>query len=481
MVVTVYPLLSAETVGLHWPSCYDHIVRARLLIWVPCFVLALLYSYWLYDKIIHCFFILDDFVWLDCARQAQKDLSQVFGLEISNFFRPVAHLYFAAMFAVFETAPPPYHVANLVANALCATLLAHLAYLLSGERWTALLAGLFFVVIPTYTEIMVWISAITEPIHTIFLLLTLIGWYHYLMEPKLLRLAAVVVTFLAALGSKESSVVLLPVMVLTHMGLAATGRTRRISPWIYLPFALMLLAYLVFQYWIQQKSYLVKTGVYEIGLHGLAVLGMSVLHILQDAWPPLAAALTGAVITRVRWADAKSNLRLAGILLGALVAVLMPYTMFGSGHLPGRYFHLGSMVMALVGALALAGVWRRNRTAGWVLATVALIGMAVNTYRISLRETSRYTRVAAETSQFINQAAHLPPLDTPIIIVDGRLWGQHLKGAMRLFRHGHKPVVRFYNMKYRQLPPVWRSKSVWQWDSHLLKFRELIPPRPRKK
>jgi len=224
-------------------------LTTKLTIWVPCFLFALLHSVLLYFRILDCFFILDDFVWLDCARQAQQDLSQVFSLEISNFFRPVVHLVFAAMYAVFDAVPPPFHVANLVTNALCSTLLAHLAYLLSGQRWTAWLAGLLFVVIPTYSEVLVWVSAITEPINTIFFLLALIGWYHFICGPRrrLLKFALVLIFVLAALGSKESSVVLLPMMALLHLGLRIAGRARRVSPWIYLPLALVQAGYLLFQ------------------------------------------------------------------------------------------------------------------------------------------------------------------------------------------------------------------------------------------
>lgn len=452
------------------------------MIWVPCFLLALLHSFLLNYRILDSFFIFDDFVWLDCARQAQQDISQVFGLEISNFFRPVVHLYFAAMFAVFDAITPPFHVANFVANALCAALLAHLAYLLSEKRWAAWLAGLLFVVIPTYSEVLVWISAITEPVVTIFLLLSLIGWYHFLRTPRrpVLRYTQVLLTFLAALGSKESAVGLLPMMALLHMGLRCTGRARRVSFWIYMPPVLMLVCYLVFQYGIQHQSYLIKTGIYDIGLHGVAVMGLSILHVLRDAWPPLAAAVVGAFVTRTGWRAAWTRIPLALIFGGAMVTSLLPYAMFGGGHLTSRYYYLSSMVVALGGALLLTAVKKRGRTAGWVLAAVALAGMLVNSYRASLDQVRRHTKIAEETSQFLAGTLDLPSLDTPIIIVDGRLEGQHLVGAMRLFRT-HHPRVRFFSMKRNQLPPMWRSGSVWRWDPRELRFHEIQPPRPRKK
>ena len=452
------------------------------MIWAPCFLFALLHSFLLYYRILDCFFILDDFVWLDCARQAQRDISQVFGLEISNFFRPVVHLVFAAMFAVFDAVPPPFHIANLVTNALCATLLAHLTYLLTTKRWTAWLAGALFVVIPTYSEVLVWVSAITEPINTIFFLLALIAWYHFLCGPRrpVLKFALALLAVLAALGSKESSVVLLPMMVLLHLGLRITGRARRVSPWIYLPLALLLAGYLLFQYRIQQQSYLVKSGIYDIGLHGVVVMGLSVWHVLQDAWPPLAAALIGAFITRIHWPSVGARIPLALVLAGALITSLLPYAMFGSGHLPSRYFYLSSMVMALAGAMLLAVIKGRGKVAGWVLATVALAGMLVNSYRVSVGEVERYTKVAEETSQFIAGTMDLPSLDTPIIIIDGRLQGQHLVGAVRLFRTNH-PIVRFFSMKRSHLPPRWRRGSVWRWDRQTLKFREILPPKPKRK
>lgn len=451
--------------------------KTRILVWTLSFGLALALSFLFYYRAIDGFFILDDYVWLDCARVASKDLANVFTLEISNFFRPVAHLVFAGLYAVFDTSPAPYHVVNLVAHALCVALLAQLTLLLTRARGTALLCAALFALTPSYGEVMVWISAVTEPLNTIFVLLALIGWTRYLQQDhaSIAHYLLTLISFVLALCAKESAVSLLPLMVILHLGLWVSGQARRIRPRVYLPLVVLLGIYLVFQFQIQQQSYLVKHELYSIGFHGVSVSVRSALEVFADAWPPLVAAALGAVALRIPRARLRAHLGLGGTLLAGLATAIVPYAMFGGASLPGRYYYLSSMVLALAGALALVAITARSRRAGRALIAVALAGMLINNGFAAHQEVTRHLAVANETKVFVKAALELPPLDTPIIIVDGRLLGQHLTGAMRIFPHSHHRS-RFYSVRRNKLPRYWRHGSVWRWDPPTRRLHRIPPP-----
>jgi hypothetical protein len=424
------------------------------------------------------FFILDDFAWLDCALDSTSDLSHIFTFHISNFFRPFAHLVWMLVFLCFGPNAAAFHCFQVLLNALAVTLLAHLAWRLFDNRWLALLSALCFVLNPSYSEAVIWISGVSEPIHAVLVLLTLLAFHRYLTTTVTMPIRrwcyiASLVGFVLAHGAKESAVALLPLMVLLHLATALLRRVPRRSPFstfrIYLPFALMELAYLAAQYMLQQQSYLVKDGIYDVGLHAIVVLGASTWHLLLLTWPPFAVGALNAALhlRRTETETARRAFQGGLILLGAVVVSIVPYSMFRVDVLASRYFYLPSMVVALAAAvtlhrlLARAGERAMLRSALGYLGLAALAGLAVLTMLKFDAAVHRYLHAARQTAAFVTGATQLPTDRPPVLIFQGLLQGQHLRGAMRAF-HPAGPRVDFRSVTRDEL----RSRpegTVWHY------------------
>lgn len=409
------------------------------------------------------FFILDDFAWLDCAADALQHPAHLFTLHISNFFRPIAHGVWALGYSLFQLQPVPYHLMVLGLHTVVALLFAHLIWRLSSDRFLAFASTLCFFLNPAYSEAVIWISGVTEPIMAIAILATLIAFNRFLARREGLFFGVSLILFVLAHGTKESVVVLLPLLALLHLGLRLHSSTR-CPAWIYLPFVLVTIAYLLLQYGIQQRSYLVIEGQYSVGLHALGGIARSLAHLLRLGWPPLVAALLGWLLQhRSLPRPTRQHLAWAALLLAAVAVPMVPYAMFRGDALASRYYYLPSLGLALISGLALRTLLRSGRRSLQVLGILSLAGLALHTSSSYGGAVERYLRVARQTEQFLHALRHLPRTgDAPVLLLDPLLHGQHLSGMVRLFLPVGSPRIREVTRKeLRGRPPgtVWRYEG----------------------
>lgn len=444
------------------------------------FLAALGVSLLQYGGVLGSFFIIDDFVWLQCAAEAQADLSRVFNLQISNFFRPTSHLYFAALYALFGRSELAFHLGNLLLHALCVTLLVALARRLAGTA-VALLCGAAFLLAPLYADAAVWVSSITEPVAAAAALLALLCWLRFWERPRggWADYLGGVVALALALGSKESAVSLFVVLVWLHLGLWLQGRAPRPrrALLLYLPPLALQLAYLAFQYQIQQQNYLVANRTFTFGLHGLWAVAFSLGRLLYHTAPLYLAAGLGAILGWHRPA-LRPTLVAGGLLLLALVTLMAPTSMFGGAGLSSRYLYLPTMAAALGAALLAAPLWHGAERRGAALLGVALLALALNSAGLSREAVSRYRGVAVRVERFVDQLGALPRIDTPVLLLDAVLCGQQLEGALALY---HPELARrpIRCSERKALPPRWRPGSVLRWDPLAGRFRPL--PRQQRR
>lgn len=410
------------------------------------------------------YFILDDFAWLDCARDSTRDLSHLLTLHISNFFRPVVHAVWALVLALWGPSPAAFHWAAVLSHALATTLLAHLVWRLFDDRGLALVCATCFLINPAYSEAVIWASGMTEPIAAATMLATLLAFRRLLVGqgPAWLALALTLGGFLLAHGAKESAVILLPLMGLLHAGLVLRGAARRISSWIYLPFVVLELVYLAAQYHLQQRSYLILEDHYAIGIHGLGSIAGSLWHLLHLTWPPFAAAALAAVVQGVARRPSRRQVATAAVLLAAVAIPTLPYAMFRGGVLASRYFYLPSMALALASGLALLYLFRSRRSAIQILGLVAGLGLALYGVRTVHVAVDRYLRAAHRTQRFVDAAARLPAGNGPVLVLDPLLRGQHLSSAMRQL-HPAGERVRFREVTRKELPRLGAARPVWRY------------------
>ena len=443
-------------------------------------LLAAVLTLLVYRPVLGAYFILDDFVWLDSAAQGLASPATLFNRGISNFFRPAAHLHFALVHALAGLSPMAYRVSTIFLHAVCAGLLSWLLFRLSG-RWLVGLAGAaLFLLLPSYTEVLVWISAVTEPLYVAFCLGALVAWRAVLMEERWLRSYLLAFAlFLLALAAKEAAVSLLPLMVLMHLGLRLAGKPVKGRMVLYLPLALLLGGYLHFQLVTQQASYLVRGGMYALGPHFLP-LGLGCLvDQLWQAWAALAVALVGQTLHLLRRRPgARSLLRLlamACLLVLAYLAVISPYAMFKGDVLASRYFYFPGLVLAA--GLALAwGVWLDGAAPRYLragLVALALGIMAAGAVKTGCSEVRRYALVAHANRQFVKALGGIPARSETLLLVDGNLVDQQLQAALRLFHKERR--IRIQAVDRRELPRRWARGDVWAWDPVSERIREVEP------
>lgn len=418
----------------------------------------------LYGEAVAGFFIFDDFVWLECAKQSQSELGHLFNLHISGFWRPLAHLVFAGLYGLFGLAPAGYHLAAWLFHALCAALLAQLTLRLSGDRWLGLLAAVLFVLDPIYQETTLWIAALNEPVSAAVVLVALLGWHRFLTldggaawRGYALGVACVAL----ALAAKESTVTALPALALLHLGLHLQRHEglRRRSALHYLLPALILGAYLVAQLLVQRENGLVTRGEYEVGLHAALRLWRNLWELLRHTWPLFAAAALGALAGR-RWS--RRDLLVVLYLVGAAATLMLPYLMFRWKVMASRYFYTSAMVVAVLGALALRRLITSRSPLPKILALLALAGVTWHAAAFSGMRTRQYVATAARVERFVRAMGEVPAPPRPdTLLVDSPLAGQHLEAAMRLFHPSHEG--RFRQLTDKELAAHRGPEQVWRW------------------
>ncbi|MFC1598834.1 hypothetical protein ACFL2U_02395, partial [Patescibacteria group bacterium] len=169
------------------------------------------------------FFVSDDFDWLSLTQNSDQPIWQYFTSNyygeqgVGGSYRPMFNLVFSLNNGLFGLNPLPYHLTNLIFHiGVC-----FLVYLLVLQLFAdykeknkiAVLAAVFFSILPNHAEAVVWIAAIGDPMASFFYLL---GFYLYLLyrqKKSFVCLLVSLLSFILALLTKEIAVTL-PLLIL---------------------------------------------------------------------------------------------------------------------------------------------------------------------------------------------------------------------------------------------------------------------------
>ena len=186
--------------------------RAKLLTLAAFFVAGLLS----YSNILNAYFLSDDFTQI--GRVLAGDFSVTWGESHGGFFRPLFILSYVLDVFLWERNQFGFHLTNLVLHVLNSFLVYLIADELtkSQQRNFSLAAGFIFLLHPSHTEAVSWISGRADLLATFFCLLALLPYLSHLRTKRVLPLALSLLSFWFALLSKESAVCLpLLILVLT--------------------------------------------------------------------------------------------------------------------------------------------------------------------------------------------------------------------------------------------------------------------------
>jgi hypothetical protein len=208
-----------------------------------------------YGDVLGHFFLSDDFEQI--GRVLEGDLSFVWGTSHGGFFRPVFILSYYLDGALWGRNPFGFHLTNLLLHVLDSFLVYALTRRLTVDAsltetrrsLISILAGLIFLLHPSHTEAVTWISGRADLLATLFCLASLLAYLSHLHTRGRARLFVALGAFASALLSKEAAVCL-PLVVWVagayvarvHEGVGVRAALTRASK-TSAPFLLMLVVY----------------------------------------------------------------------------------------------------------------------------------------------------------------------------------------------------------------------------------------------
>jgi hypothetical protein len=270
---------------------------------------------------------------------------------------------------LFGLQPAAFYAASLALHILCVWLVYALgAWRVVSWRISAVAAA-FFAVHEGHQEAVMWYAASCELLMFLFGVLSLLCWIRLVEKQGGWRwYVASLVSFVAALLSKESAVIFAPLLLLPLMG-ARPGR-RGLLWW--LPFGALAAgdAWLIFS--ARSYSFRFTDGSFSLAAPFWITLPVSCMRLLW-VWGLLALL----VVALLRVKQYRQLLRMAALWIPI---AFLPYSFLTYMHrVPSRQTYLASLGLAWIVA---AGFWmlqarlRLHRPA--VVASVVLIVLAAN-------------------------------------------------------------------------------------------------------
>jgi hypothetical protein len=170
----------------------------------------------LYYPMTRAWFFADDFAWLvDSAAFCRHPIS-IFGRDFGGFIRPLLHATFAADYCLFGEHAAAYYWTNIAIHALNTVLVFVLLQSFGGPRPMAALAALLFGVGAPHWVATALIAARPEGLVTAFVLGTMIAFQRWKTSGSNAWYGAMIALFVLAMSSKETAVVVPPLMVVSE-------------------------------------------------------------------------------------------------------------------------------------------------------------------------------------------------------------------------------------------------------------------------
>lgn len=357
----------------------------------------------------------DDFSWLRAARYEMAP-GNVLGFRVVDFFRPLVNLSFYAMERLRPGNVPVQYAVNLCLHFLCSILVYRVVLNITRMAGVAAATAVLFAVSSVHQAAVLWMSARTTLLATVFLLASL-AVVTGARERRGAATALATLLYTLALASKEEAIAGLLIVALLFL----LGRRREdgtpASGGALLSFGAVSIAYLILRQYVMGGFHSPGWGP---GAHVLRNVGGGFLYQLYP-WPflslfyPRAAtlppssnpilpellALPLAVI--LVWAGYAAKKALAmNAAVGVSLLALLPtapfrYRFFSTDSISqDRYYYLSSVGSTLAVVLLLSILWsprsRPRRAAAIAVFALLLAGSIVRVDRLE-RKWDAYTRI----------------------------------------------------------------------------------------
>src|SRR5262252_10887657 len=221
-------------------------MRRRLFLQICVPALFLLAAILAFAGNLNSYFLSDDFVQI--GKVLHGDFSVSWGQSHGGFFRPVFILSYIVDSRIWHQNAFGYHLTNVAIHALNSLFVYHLGVRLLSEvklsprsmKAAAVMAAALFLLHPSHTEAVTWISGLADLLATCFCLASMWSYCAYAKSSPASRFALALVFGAAALLAKESAICL-PFLVLISGLYLRRGHRALIE---FAAFSLILVAFI---------------------------------------------------------------------------------------------------------------------------------------------------------------------------------------------------------------------------------------------
>jgi hypothetical protein len=255
-------------------------------------------------------------------------------------------------------------------------------------------AALLWGLLERHHEAVMWYAALPEQLVFFFVLLALLCWLEWWQSGKLRFYAGAIFAFLLALLSKESAVILCPLLALPALFDVGRWREALVKA---IPFWLLSLVYFTFNILTRNDNLHWNDGTFQLGFHFIPVIVNSTARLL---FPWGFAALAVLLVQRKKVRPA--------LLIAAVVWIpicLAPYAFIAyQPRVPSRHVYLASLGVALIIAMAFQIIYSHRRLLAHALLVVYLFA---NTSYVWIFKHDQFMQRALVTERLVESAAKL--------------------------------------------------------------------------
>lgn len=186
--------------------------------------LIVLVGFLIYANVLKGQFLLDDeyIIQHNLFIRTWQNLGKIFSSSIlqgsdrpSSFYRPLQIISYTLDYAFWKFNVVGYHLTNVFLHIATALLIFWFLNILFHSVFLSFIASLFFVIHPIHTEAVSYISGRADSLATVFIFLALIFYLKLLQNYSLLNLLIMLASYILALLSRESALIL-PLLVLVY-------------------------------------------------------------------------------------------------------------------------------------------------------------------------------------------------------------------------------------------------------------------------
>ena len=439
-----------------------------------CFLgLFVLGAFLIYSNILTSYFLSDDFAQI--GKVLSGDRSVVWGQMHGGFFRPLFILSYMIDSSIWRARPFGYHLTNVVFHALSSfltylfalRLLEHIAISPRTKEKVSLAASLLFLLHPSHTEVVSWISGRADAIATFLCLASLLWFLTYAKNMRTVHLAGSLACFGLAVLAKESAICL-PFLVLalstSRFYAHTSNKSFRQTVKATAPFFFILLAFIL----VRALFLGTLVGGYGTSQHLNFSFGWlrdrfleaslrSVLPALPSSWAsflykPLKSPLfillavlslvliASAIVVRRNWYTRPERkeqnrllLELSALFLFSLLPVislrLSLYNTQGE-----RFLYLPSVFSSLILSYLLVMLIRKTKL------FLAILICLLCFYSIALYRTNRIWREAAQLSLSIKDDLFRSSIRSQVLVLNAP---DNLRGVP-VYHNGLPEVIKYF-------------------------------------